>query len=212
MRKLTLVMASMVALGTASMARAEQAAPVDYDCALFNECGDSVGPDRGNTKGFSMAGVRPAVEVAKPVAQRPVVGAAPVAQRPKLAATPRPARPQMAPASAAAGVDLQLNFMTNSAELTPGARASADRLAAAMMKPDRLSTRFMIEGHTDAVGSREANLDLSRRRAEAVVAFLAAKGVDTKRFEVAGYGFDRPLPGTSALNGANRRVVAKAIK
>ena len=81
-----------------------------------------------------------------------------------------------------------------------------------MMKPERLSTRFMIEGHTDAVGSRESNLDLSRRRAAAVVNYLALKGIDAKRFEVMGYGFDRPVPGASSKSAANRRVVAKPIQ
>jgi OmpA-OmpF porin, OOP family len=213
MRKLVLVMASVAAFGATTIARAEQAAPVDYDCALFNECGDSVGADRGATKGFSMAGVRAAPEVtARPVAAKPAMGVAPTAQRPKLTNTARPVRPLYVAPIAAAGVDLQLTFVTGSAELTPGAKLGASRLAEAMQKPGRLSTRFMIEGHTDSVGSRESNLDLSRRRAQSVVNFLAAKGVDTSRFDVAGYGSDRPLEGTSPANGANRRVVAKAIR
>lgn len=213
MRTISLTIVSMAALLSSVAAKAEQTKPVDYDCALFNECGETAGNgpviDRGKTKGFSMAGAITRAEAPKPVAR---VGAAPV-QRPRPAAVAMMARvPVAAPMSAASGVDLQLTFVSGRADLTPGARASADRLAAAMSRPERLATRFMIEGHTDAVGDRESNLELSRRRAAAVVGYLSAKGVDANRFEVAGYGSDRPLPGVSALAGANRRVVAKAIK
>ena len=213
MRTITLTMVSMVAILSSTAARAEQVKPVDYDCALFNECSETAGNgpviDRGKTKGFSMAGAITRAEAPKPAAR---VGAVPV-QRPRPAAVAMMARaPVAAPMSAASGVDLQLNFISGSADLTPGARASADRLAAAMARPDRLATRFTIEGHTDAVGNPAANLDLSKRRAAAVVSYLAGKGVDTKRFVVEGYGSARPLPGMSAMAGANRRVVAKAIK
>ncbi len=217
MQKLAIALVSLVAIGAATTARAEQAAPVDYDCALFNECGDDAGKgpvlDRGKTKGFSMLGNTPVAAVAKP-APRP----APVQQavRPR----PAPVAPQMkttrpAPVgvmSAASGVDLQMTFFSGSDELTPGARVGADRLAAAMLRPDRLSTRFRIEGHTDAVGTRESNVDLSLRRARSLVSYLAAKGVNTSRFEVVGLGFDQPMPGISPRAAANRRVVAKPIQ
>jgi OmpA-OmpF porin, OOP family len=208
MRKLTIALASMIAIGAVTTARAETTKKVDYDCALFNECVDGSDIDRGKTKGFSMAGVAAPAQVARPV----VKTASPMGARQTARVAPVMRPVAVAPVSAASGVDLALNFVTGSANLTPGAQASANRLAAAMMKPDRLGTRFVIEGHTDAVGSRESNLDLSRRRADAVVAYLKAKGVDAKRFEVNGYGFDRPIAGLSALNGANRRVVAKPIR
>lgn len=213
MRTITLTMVSMAALLSSTAVRAEQSKPVDYDCALFNECSEAAGNgpviDRGKTKGFSMAGAITRAEPPKTAAR---VGAVPV-QRPRPAAVAMMVRvPVSAPMSAASGVDLQLTFVSGSAELTPGARASADRLAAAMSRPERLATRFVIEGHTDAVGNPASNLDLSQRRAASVVSYLAAKGVDTKRFEVAGYGSNRPLPGMSTMAGANRRVVAKAIK
>jgi OmpA-OmpF porin, OOP family len=208
MRKIILALTSVIAIGAVTTARAETTKKVDYDCALFNECSNDSDVDRGKTKGFSMAGVAAQTQVARPVVKvAPPTG---VRQPTRMAVNTRPAA--VAPVSAASGVDLALNFITGSAELTPGARASADRLAAAMMKPDRLGARFVIEGHTDAVGSRESNMDLSHRRADAVVAYLKAKGVDSKRFEVYGYGFDRPIAGLSALNGANRRVVAKRIR
>ena len=66
----------------------------------------------------------------------------------------------------------------------------------------------MIEGHTDSIGGRDYNLDLSRRRAQAVVEYLTSLGVDASRLQVRGYGFDRPLDGRSAASVENRRVEA----
>jgi hypothetical protein len=54
-------------------------------------------------------------------------------------------------------------------------------------------------------------VDLSQRRAQAVVDFLASKSVDKSRFTVAGFGFDRPLDSRNPRSPANRRVeVVKA--
>lgn len=209
MRTTKIILLAVATFGFVSIAHADANDSKFYDCALFDECETTASAtDRGPTKGFSMSGpvtasvnTKPAVK-APVAATRPVARIAPAAPRPAMGAAP----------SAAAGVDLQMTFFSGSADLTPGARISADGLAAAMLRPGRESVRFMIEGHTDAVGNRAANLELSRRRAEAVVAYLADKGVDRSRFDVFGYGPDRPLPGLAAQSGANRRVVAKIIK
>ena len=74
-----------------------------------------------------------------------------------------------------------------------------------MSSPLLQGMRFTIEGHTDAVGSRAANQDLSRRRSAAVVDYLVGKGVDRARFDAVGYGSDRPLDGISPTAAFNRR-------
>jgi outer membrane protein OmpA-like peptidoglycan-associated protein len=51
----------------------------------------------------------------------------------------------------------------------------------------------LIEGHTDNVGSRPYNLDLSDRRSAAVANYLIGKGIDKQRLKTAGFGFDRPV-------------------
>ena len=71
--------------------------------------------------------------------------------------------------------------------------------------------RFRIEGHTDSAGGRDVNQPLSQRRAQAVADYLVAQGVAQNRLEVQGFGFDRPLPGTPASSGRNRRVEAVRI-
>lgn len=108
--------------------------------------------------------------------------------------------------------DLRLSFVTGSAELTEAGQREALKFMTALNSPMLNGMRFTIEGHTDAVGSRESNLDLSKRRAQAVVDYLVGKGADRARFEVAGYGFDRPIAGLSAHAAANRRVEVVRIK
>jgi OmpA-OmpF porin, OOP family len=65
-----------------------------------------------------------------------------------------------------------------------------------------------IEGHTDNRGGRRYNIDLSARRARAVLEYLVKKGVDRKRLRAKGFGFDRPIAtNDTALGRAkNRRV------
>lgn len=102
--------------------------------------------------------------------------------------------------------DLRVTFVTGSAELTESGQREAQKFSAALSSPLLQGMRFTIEGHTDAVGGRDYNQDLSRRRAAAVVDYLVGKGVDRSRFDVVGYGFDRPLQGVGATAALNRRV------
>jgi OOP family OmpA-OmpF porin len=53
--------------------------------------------------------------------------------------------------------------------------------------------RIEIAGHTDDTGERDHNLDLSKRRAEAVKKYLVDNGIDEGRIVTTGYGPDRPL-------------------
>jgi outer membrane protein OmpA-like peptidoglycan-associated protein len=68
--------------------------------------------------------------------------------------------------------------------------------------------KIRIEGHTDSDGSTAYNLDLSTRRAAAVVAALVERGIDARRLAPEGFGESRPLAtnATPAGKAANRRV------
>lgn len=71
------------------------------------------------------------------------------------------------------------------------------------------SLRLRIEGHTDSVGSAEANRTLSERRAEAVRRYLIEQyGIDASRLEAAGRGDARPIDSNETPEGRqnNRRV------
>jgi outer membrane protein OmpA-like peptidoglycan-associated protein len=71
-----------------------------------------------------------------------------------------------------------------------------------------------ISGHTDDNGTDEHNLDLSRRRAEAVLDYLVAHGEDPERFVVIGYGESRPVAdnGTPEGEARNRRIEFTALE
>ncbi|MDW8284196.1 MAG: OmpA family protein [Myxococcales bacterium] len=68
--------------------------------------------------------------------------------------------------------------------------------------------RIRIEGHTDAIGSDEYNLDLSRRRARAVVIYLLEHGIEVGRLSYEGYGERCPIDTNDTPQGRarNRRV------
>jgi outer membrane protein OmpA-like peptidoglycan-associated protein len=65
-----------------------------------------------------------------------------------------------------------------------------------------------IEGHTDSTGSAQLNLELSRKRAEAVALFLGEQGISSNRMETDGYGKERPIADNRTAQGRkqNRRV------
>jgi outer membrane protein OmpA-like peptidoglycan-associated protein len=133
---------------------------------------------------------------------RPVTPSAPAGapSQPAAAATAPPAAPS---------VNLTVNFMTGSAELTSQARRALDELGLALASSDLAAYRFRVEGHTDTVGSAELNRALSERRAAAVVAYLAARfGIASARLEAAGLGESQPaVPTGDGVNEPqNRRV------
>jgi outer membrane protein OmpA-like peptidoglycan-associated protein len=69
--------------------------------------------------------------------------------------------------------------------------------------------KLLIEGHTDSTGDAAHNLDLSKRRAEAVKAVLVSQlGVDASRLTTAGLGATRPIDSNDTPQGRaqNRRV------
>ena len=71
-----------------------------------------------------------------------------------------------------------------------------------------LSAHITVEGHTDADGDDAANQTLSEARAAAVVAYLAAAGIDPKRITAVGYGSTRPVASNDTAEGKqmNRRI------
>jgi len=102
--------------------------------------------------------------------------------------------------------DSGILFDVNKATLRPASEAELTKLAAILNKyPD---TNILLEGHTDATGTDEYNLDLSRLRAQSVSAFLAGQSVASNRFSIMGYGESQPIADNETEVGrqANRRV------
>lgn len=103
-------------------------------------------------------------------------------------------------------IDLNIPFQLNSSELQPQALAQLGQLEAALKSPTLGKYRFLVAGHTDAIGNAGYNRQLSLRRAESVKRYLVAHGINPARLESAGYGKDRPLTPAEPDNPANRRV------
>jgi len=99
-----------------------------------------------------------------------------------------------------------ITFEFDSADLKPEAREVLDQLAAALESDQLGSSRFMIEGHTDAVGDETYNPLLSEQRALAVRQYLASKQVDTSRLETVGKGEAELLEAADGEAAINRRV------
>ncbi|MCK8497269.1 adventurous gliding motility protein AgmC [Myxococcus fulvus] len=79
---------------------------------------------------------------------------------------------------------------------------------AAVLRANPQVELLRIEGHTDDQGNDAANLDLSRRRAANVRAFLVKEGIDAGRLESQGYGETKPVDTNKTAKGRenNRRV------
>ena len=109
----------------------------------------------------------------------------------------------------AKGVPDRVFFATNESILTTAARDTLRKQAAWMRKNSSLS--FVIEGHADERGTREYNLALGERRANAVKEFLISLGVDASRLEAISYGKERPAAEGSSSEAwsENRRVVTR---
>lgn len=104
-----------------------------------------------------------------------------------------------------------LLFEYGSDQLAEAARLSLMKLGFLIQKnPDSL---FVIEGHTDSFGGEEFNLELSIRRANAVVSWLRQSlGLGSDRIQAVGMGKSKPLVstnGTVEQQGMNRRVEIK---
>jgi OmpA-OmpF porin, OOP family len=75
------------------------------------------------------------------------------------------------------------------------------------------AVKIEVTGHTDSIGGKENNRQLSEQRARAVQSFLSQRGVATTRIEAAGYGDSRPIvPNDSEANRAkNRRIEFRVL-
>lgn len=98
-------------------------------------------------------------------------------------------------------------FDFDSSALRPDARDTVEGLAAWMN--NRPSTTIIIEGHADERGTREYNLALGDRRANAVYDYLLALGIPSGRLSTISYGKERPavLGSNEAAWAQNRRAV-----
>ena len=111
----------------------------------------------------------------------------------------------------ATGVPDRIFFATNKSVLTTAARDTLRKQAAWMRKNKDVTVT--IEGHADERGTREYNLALGERRANAAKDYLLTYGVSGNRITVISYGKERPVNSAStpvAWSQNRRSVTVKA--
>jgi len=103
-------------------------------------------------------------------------------------------------------VALYINFDTGKATIRLDSQPVIDQVAEMLRTNPGL--KLSVEGHTDSVGSPASNKVLSENRAQAVVAALAAQGIDGERLTAVGWGQDKPVADNNTDEGRakNRRV------
>ena len=111
----------------------------------------------------------------------------------------------------ATGVPDRVFFATNKSSLTTASRATLRKQATYLRKNKNLTVT--IEGHADERGTREYNLALGERRANAARDYLMTYGISGKRISVISYGKEKPVnPKSSPLAWSqNRRSVTVKV-
>jgi OOP family OmpA-OmpF porin len=141
--------------------------------------------------------------------------AAPVAATPASKPAPPPACPdvptgtRVGPMGCPCEMTVQLQFKSDSAELTDEDKARLDKAAETLQRLHWISGT--IEGYTDATGKVDYNQKLSEQRATTVRDYLLSKGVGDERMTVVGYGETKPIADNATEEGRvqNRRVVMR---
>tara|TARA_B100000700_G_scaffold330784_1_gene458996 strand:- start:1460 stop:1948 length:489 start_codon:yes stop_codon:yes gene_type:complete len=109
------------------------------------------------------------------------------------------------------GVPDRVFFATNESVLTTRSRDTLRKQAAWLRKNS--SINIVLEGHADERGTREYNLALGERRANAVKDYLMTYGISSNRISVISYGKERPVDSGSnplAWSKNRRSVTVKA--
>lgn len=104
-----------------------------------------------------------------------------------------------------------ISFATNSAQLTPDFYVSLNQVVGSLK--EYADTTVQIVGHTDSTGPAAFNQQLSVNRANAVVVYLSAQGIEPARMQALGMGPSQPVADnrTSEGRAQNRRVEIKII-
>ena len=111
----------------------------------------------------------------------------------------------------ASGVPDRVFFATNETVLTTASRDTLRKQAAWLRKNSDINV--VLEGHADERGTREYNLALGERRANAAKDYLMTYGISGKRISVISYGKEKPINASSTplAWSQNRRSVTVKV-
>ena len=110
----------------------------------------------------------------------------------------------------ASGVKDRVFFATNSSQLTTASRDTLRKQASWMRKNKNLNV--VLEGHADERGTREYNLALGEKRANAARDYLLTYGISGKRISVISYGKEKPVNSASTPLAWSQNRRALTIK
>ncbi|MBY0432105.1 MAG: OmpA family protein, partial [Rhodospirillales bacterium] len=138
----------------------------------------------------------------------PAPASAPAAAPAKAYRPPAAAAPAVASSGKAVG--FPINFDTGSATIRPDSVAFLESIGGLLQKDAAM--HMVIEGHTDARGNYQSNMELSRARANSVASYLAGRyGVEASRLQVVGKGPMEPLVPADPYAADNRRVQFRIV-
>lgn len=164
----------------------------------------------GSVPAFSQASTPSAAQIERKLDAQPSVRIAPERRVTRDQLRRRPEIRRMAPS-----IDIQsINFEFGSAEIHPSQFGKVENIATAM---ERILRRkrgavFLIEGHTDAVGSFTSNQILSERRANSLRRVLVQEfGIPRRSLDTVGYGEEFLIVPTENENWRNRRVTLRNV-
>lgn len=99
-----------------------------------------------------------------------------------------------------------IKFLAGKAVIAPSSYGTLDKVVATLKEHGAL--RIRIEGHSDNIGSKERNLEVSQLRAESVLKYLVDHGIEAGRLEAKGFGMEQSIASNNdeAGRALNRRV------
>ncbi|MGF6306422.1 outer membrane protein OmpA-like peptidoglycan-associated protein [Bradyrhizobium sp. i1.8.4] len=104
-------------------------------------------------------------------------------------------------------IDLEIHFDYNSADISKGSTQAVQELGKALSDASMKGSTFVVAGHTDAIGGKAYNQDLSERRADTIKKYLVEHyGLNGSDLVTVGYGKTRPKDPTAPMDPTNRRV------
>lgn len=102
-------------------------------------------------------------------------------------------------------------FETSQYELLDASFSELNKLVILMTENPTMT--ILLEGHTDTIGEKNANIELSQKRVNSVKKYLVEKGISAKRIETKGWGSAKPINanGTDEERKVNRRVEFRIV-